>query len=70
MQEGQEQQSFLREGAEALGKLRKGLARWELQRLLGGEYDKGNATISIQVASCAVLSYGIQLLFFFHVWVQ
>ncbi len=56
MQEGQEQQAFLREGAEALGKLQKGLARWELQRLLGGEYDRGNATISIQVAPCALLA--------------
>ncbi|CAL8465217.1 g4752 [Coccomyxa elongata] len=51
MEEGQEQQAFLREGTEALGKLRKGLARWELQRLLGGEYDKGNATISIQAGA-------------------
>jgi hypothetical protein len=51
LQEGQEQQAFLREGVEALEKLQKGLARWELQRLLGGEYDKGSAVLSIQVPS-------------------
>lgn len=49
MQEGQEQQAFLREGAEALERLLKELDKWELQRLLGGEYDKGSAVLSIQV---------------------
>ena len=49
MQEGEEQQDFLREGATTLKSLEAQIEKWELQRLLGGEYDEGDAVLSIQV---------------------
>ena len=49
MQEGAAQQDILREGAGMLRSLERALERWELQRLLGGDYDAGPALLSIQV---------------------
>ena len=50
MQEGKEQQDFLREGMATAKRLQKQIEKWELQSLLGGEYDEGGALLSIQVA--------------------
>ena len=52
MQEGGEQQGILREGAAILQSLELQIEKWELQRLLGGEYDEGGAMLSIQVWPC------------------
>ena len=50
MQEGKEQQDFLQEGMATIKRLQKQIEKWELQSLLGGEYDEGGAVLSIQVA--------------------
>lgn len=50
LQEGKEQQDFLREGMATAKRLQKQIEKWELQSLLGGEYDEGGALLSIQVA--------------------
>lgn len=52
LQEGEEQQGILREGAGMLAGLEQALDKWQLQRLLGGEYDSGPALLSIQVPPC------------------
>ena len=52
MQEGGEQQGLLTEGAAILRSLESQMEKWELQRLLGGEYDEGGAMLSIQVWPC------------------
>ena len=49
VQEGTAQQEILREGSGMLRTLERALERWELQRLLGGDYDAGPALLSIQV---------------------
>ena len=49
LQDGEEQQSFLAEGMGILQRLESLIEKWELQRLLGGEYDEGDAMLSIQV---------------------
>ena len=50
LQEGKEQQDFLQEGMATAERLQKQIEKWELQSLLGGEYDEGGAVLSIQVA--------------------
>ena len=52
IQEGGEQQGLLTEGAAILQSLETQIEKWELQRLLGGEYDEGGAMLSIQVWPC------------------
>ncbi len=49
MQEGEEHHGLLTEGAAILQSLESQIEKWELQRLLGGEYDEGGAMLSIQV---------------------
>ena len=49
MQAGEEQESFLSEGLGILECLESQIEKWELERLLGGEYDEGDAMLSIQV---------------------
>ena len=49
LQDGEDQQSFLAEGMGILQRLESQIEKWELQRLLGGEYDEGDAMLSIQV---------------------
>ena len=51
LQDGDEQQSFLAEGMGILQRLESQIEKRELQRLLGGEYDEGDARLSIQVWS-------------------
>ena len=52
MQEDGEQEGLLREGAAILQSLESQFEKWELQKLLGGEYDEGGAMLSIQVWPC------------------
>jgi len=49
MQAGEEQESFLSEGLGILECLESQIEKWEVQRLLGGEFDEGDAMLSIQV---------------------
>jgi hypothetical protein len=49
LQDGEEQESFLAEGMGILQRLNSQIEKWDLQRLLGGEYDEGDAMLSIQV---------------------
>lgn len=49
LQDGEEKESFLAEGMGILQRLESQIEKWELQRLLGGEYDEGDAMLSIQV---------------------
>ena len=49
LQDGEEQQSFLAEGMGIVQRLESQIQKWELQRLLGGKYDEGDAMLSIQV---------------------
>ncbi|CAK0787352.1 hypothetical protein CVIRNUC_010572 [Coccomyxa viridis] len=52
--EGKEQQDFLREGMATAKRLQKQIEKWELQSLLGGEYDEGGALLSIQAGAGGV----------------
>ena len=42
---------MLEEGLSAIAELEARLMRWQLQRLLGGPYDEGDAVLSIQVST-------------------
>lgn len=44
----EEEAEMLGEGLAAAAELEARLARWQLQRLLGGPYDEGDAILSIQ----------------------
>ena len=44
-------EDFIKESQMGLDTLKENLDRWELQRLLSGEYDKGNAVISINAGA-------------------
>jgi len=44
----EEEAEMLGEGLAAVAELDARLARWQLQRLLGGPYDEGDAVLSIQ----------------------
>ena len=44
-------EDFIKESQIGLDNLKENLDRWELQRLLSGEYDKGNAVISINAGA-------------------
>ena len=43
---------MLQEGLSAIEELEAQLSRWQLQRLLGGPYDEGDAVLSIQASAC------------------
>ena len=58
---------MLQEGLSAIEELEAQLSRWQLQRLLGGPYDEGDAVLSIQASTYA--SDGIVLLKGPHMWV-
>ena len=45
------EEDLIKESQKGLDTLRENLERWELQRLLSGEYDKGNAVISINAGA-------------------
>ena len=47
-----EEDAFKSEALLTLDKLTKALDQWETQQLLGGQYDKLGAVLSIQVAPC------------------
>ena len=49
--DGKEEDSFKKEALHTLDKLTKALEQWETQQLLGGQYDKLGAILSIQVLS-------------------
>lgn len=49
--DGTEEDSFKTEALHTLDKLTKALEQWETQQLLGGQYDKLGAILSIQVLS-------------------
>ena len=49
---------MLQEGLSAAAELEARLARWQLQRLLGGPYDEGDALISIQARPSLSVFYG------------
>ena len=44
---------MLQEGLAAIEELEAQLSRWQLQRLLGGPYDEGDAMLSIQASGRA-----------------
>ena len=46
-----EEANFKTEALHTLDKLAKALEQWETQQLLGGQYDKLDAVLSIQVAA-------------------
>lgn len=48
-----EEAEILQEGLSAIENLEAQLSRWQLQRLLGGPYDEGDAVLSIQASICA-----------------
>ncbi|CAL5222319.1 g4663 [Coccomyxa viridis] len=54
LEEGEEQHGLLTEGAAILQSLESQIEKWELQRLLGGEYDEGGAMLSIQAGAGGV----------------
>jgi len=45
------EEELIKESQTGLDELKENLDRWELQRLLSGEYDKGNAVISINAGA-------------------
>jgi len=47
--DGKEEQTFKLEAFSTLQQLAKALEQWETQQLLGGQYDKLGAILSIQV---------------------
>ena len=47
-----EEANFKTEAMHTLDKLTKALEQWETQQLLGGQYDKLGAVLSIQVVPC------------------
>ena len=48
-----EEQTFKLEAFNTLQQLSKALEQWETQQLLGGQYDKLGAILSIQVRQCS-----------------
>ena len=48
--DGQEEANFKTEALQTLDQLTKALEQWETQQLLGGQYDKLGAVLSIQVS--------------------
>jgi peptide chain release factor 2 len=47
----EEADAFVREGAAYAARLEAALAEWELSRLLGGEWDRGDAVLTIQAGA-------------------
>ena len=60
---------MLQEGLTAIEELEAQLSRWQLQRLLGGPYDEGDAVLSIQASARKSAAYaaclnGLRLVLF------
>lgn len=47
--DSKEEQGFKTEAANTLGELVRAVEQWETQQMLGGQYDKLGAVLSIQV---------------------
>lgn len=56
-----EEAEMLQEGLSAAAELEARLARWQLQRLLGGPYDEGNALLSIQARPSLSILNGLHV---------
>jgi len=52
---------MLQEGLSAAAELEARLARWQLQRLLGGPYDEGDALLSIQARPSLSILNGLHV---------